>query len=81
MLYESRRILLGFRVKLNFDVSLDKRNSYVYVNLSKTPTIKDLLCTIRERFEIPQDVYMTLNDCRLLDSEDNAVLIDVDEVR
>ncbi|XP_065211778.1 uncharacterized protein LOC135839608 [Planococcus citri] len=81
MLFESRRILLGFRIKLSFDAPLKKENSYIFVNLSKTPTIGDLSNAIKERFEIPQDIYIALNDCRLLNSEDNSVLIDVNEVR
>lgn len=81
MLFESRKILVGFRIKLNFDVSLKKENSYVFVNLSVTPTIKDLLDTIKKRFEISRDIYIALNECRLLNSEDNSVLIDVDEVK
>ena len=81
MLFESRRILLGFRIKLNFDPSLKKRNSYIFINLSKTPTIKDLLNSIKERFAISQDIVILLNDCPLLNSEDNSVLVDVNEIR
>lgn len=81
MLFESRRILLGFRIKVLFEFSLHKESSYVFINVSKTPTVKDLLEDIKRRFKVRENVYITLNDCPLLESEDILVLTDAIEVK
>lgn len=81
MLFESRRILLGFRIKILFEPSLQIKSSYVFVNISKTQNIKELVNDIKYRFKIREDICITLNDCPLLESEDILVLSDVGEVK
>ena len=81
MLFESRRILVGFRIKITFDPSLQKDDFYLFVNTSKIHTIEDLLVDVKNRFEIKEDLLLLLDDCHVLQTEDILVLTDASELK
>lgn len=77
MLYETRKVIVGFRLKLNFDLSLNKDMSCIFVEVSKTATVGLLLNNIIERFKIPHNSFLTVQNCKVLPSESVYVLLDI----
>ncbi len=82
MIYETRKILVGFRLKLNFDPTLKQQDTFVYVDIAKTPTVAALLDNIADSFQIPNDgLNLFLSSCKLRPHENVCILADVDEAR
>lgn len=81
MIYEYTKVLTGFRVKLQFDPLLSLEPTYVFVEVSKTPTIGDLRQDIMQRFKLTQDIFVKLHNCKLIHSENVCVLAAVTQAR